>query len=136
MKEHLDGSTRRAIKFNSDGATKDYYKHIKEGRLTSTCCDDCQHIPFPPRAFCPKCGSEAVQWVDLPKTGKLYAFTTQGRGFRFLEPDVIGLVEFEKVGLVFGKIEGKLEDLSIGQEMRFEPVEVNEKLSVPGFKAV
>jgi len=57
-----------------------FYEHLKEGRFTTTRCRTCGHVAYPPRVICPECYSEDLEWIDLPKRGKVIVFTEQIRG--------------------------------------------------------
>ncbi len=57
-----------------------FYEHLKEGRLTTTRCKSCSHTAFPPRVICPECLGEDLEWIDLPKEGKVLVFTEQVKG--------------------------------------------------------
>ena len=46
-----------------------FYAHLAEGRLTTTRCQGCRRIDWPPRGFCPACTSDAFDWVDLIPRG-------------------------------------------------------------------
>jgi uncharacterized OB-fold protein len=48
-----------------------FYDHLREGRLTTTKCSACGHVAYPPRVICPECYSEKLEWIDLPKKGKV-----------------------------------------------------------------
>lgn len=133
MKQIIDNATRRAIWFNADGATQQFYDYLKDGQFKGTRCLACRHIPFPPRPFCPTCGSD-VEWIDLPRQGTLHAWSTQARSLRFFAPDVLGLVELPGVGLVFSKIAGKLEALTIGLPVEVDFIKIDDKLTTHQFK--
>ncbi len=133
MKDIIDAATWRAITYNADGATDQFYDSLRNQRFQSTKCDDCGHVPFPPRLFCSKCGCNEVTWIDLPDRGTLYAFSLQQRSLRFPAPDVLGIVELEGVGLVFTHIEGRISDLEIGQAVKLGFHQVSEKITVHKF---
>ncbi len=48
-----------------------FYDHLREGRFTTTQCSQCGYIAYPPRVICPECYSENLEWIDLPKRGKV-----------------------------------------------------------------
>ena len=125
MKDIVDAAYARAIDYNADGATGPFYQFLREGRFCSTRCPACGHIPFPPRLFCPACGSQKVEWVDLPGECELYAFTQQERSLRFIKPDVLGLVMIAGVGLVLTSIDAPFEALRIGQRVTVEFQEIS-----------
>ena len=92
--------------------------------------------PFPPRPFCPRCGSEEVRWVDLPKTGEVYAFSQQAKAMRYLTPDVIGLVKLKDVGLVLTRFMAKIDELHIGQPVELEFNRLSERLTLHQFRPI
>jgi uncharacterized OB-fold protein len=55
--------------------TKRFWGNLALGVLESTRCQDCQHLTFPPKGFCPKCWSKAVTWEVIAPEGKLYSWT-------------------------------------------------------------
>ena len=81
-----------------------------------------------PRAVCPDCGSEKLDWVDLPKTGEVHAFTAMvlgaPMGFEKEIPFVIALIKLDGLEFkILSRIDGaKYEDCRIGQKARFKTV--------------
>ena len=57
-----------------------FYENLKEGRFTTTKCKSCKYVSWPPRVLCPECYSEDLEWVDLPKQGKVLTFSEEVRG--------------------------------------------------------
>jgi len=57
-----------------------FYENLKQGRFTTTKCKDCGHVAYPPRVICPVCYSENLEYVDLPKKGKIIVFTEEVKG--------------------------------------------------------
>ncbi|MBI4392882.1 MAG: Zn-ribbon domain-containing OB-fold protein [Euryarchaeota archaeon] len=57
-----------------------FFKHLREGRFTTTRCKACGELLWQPRAVCSKCLSEDLEWVELPTEGTVYAFTAMVRG--------------------------------------------------------
>lgn len=137
MNEKITSAARRAIRFNADAATRTFYKALLEHRLRGTRCGECGHVPYPPREHCPSCGSESVDWIDLPERGTLAAFTYQKRSWRFSKPDVIGLVELEGVaGLILTKIDAPFESLQIGCSVELDFFEIGPDLVVHQFRPI
>jgi uncharacterized OB-fold protein len=58
----------------------EFYDNLKAGRFTTTKCKKCGHVAYPPRIICPECYSEELEYIDLPKRGKVVVFTEQLRG--------------------------------------------------------
>lgn len=124
IKEIISGATKLAIGHYGDNTTQKFYGFLKERKFMSTKCKKCDKVFFPPRKFCPHCFGEDVEWVELPKEGKIFSFTTQDRSLRFPAPDVIGFVELEGVGRILTKIDGKMEELKIGQRVKLDFTEI------------
>jgi uncharacterized OB-fold protein len=72
-----------------------FYAHLAEGRLTTTRCRGCGRDDWPPRAFCPACTSDAFEWAELPREGRIHGFTVQETGVPagFPRPLVFAIVE-------------------------------------------
>jgi uncharacterized OB-fold protein len=75
-----------------------FYDNLKQGRYTTTKCKKCGHIAFPPGVICPRCWSEDLEWVDLPKKAKVAAVTETlaGAPAGFDCPLIIAWLTFEK----------------------------------------
>ncbi len=48
-----------------------FYDNLKVGRFTTTKCKKCGHVAYPPRVICPECYSDELEYIDLPKKGKV-----------------------------------------------------------------
>lgn len=57
-----------------------FYENLKQGRLTTTKCKDCNTVAFPPRVICPECYSENLEYIDLPTKGKVIVFSEEVKG--------------------------------------------------------
>jgi uncharacterized OB-fold protein len=102
-----------------DDAARQFYRRLAEdGQLATTRCEACRRTSFPPRQRCPRCGAEQ-SWVELPRRGRLHAFTTQETALRFRGPAVLALAEVGDVVLP-GIADGPYEQLGIGQEVGVE----------------
>jgi NAD(P)-dependent dehydrogenase (short-subunit alcohol dehydrogenase family)/uncharacterized OB-fold protein len=47
-----------------------------EGRFALQACEDCGHLPYPPRDACPRCLSARLTFKDVDPNGRLIAETT------------------------------------------------------------
>ena len=47
----------------------------RRGELVLQHCADCGHIVFFPRALCPRCWSEALEWKRSPGTGAIVSYS-------------------------------------------------------------
>jgi uncharacterized OB-fold protein len=104
-----------------DAAAREFYGRLADGRPPATTrCSACAETRFPPLARCPACDGE-VEWVELPRRGSLYAFTTQEAAIRFPAPAVLALVQLGDV--VVPAIAGAgYDELEIGDEVEVEPM--------------
>lgn len=57
-----------------------FYENLREGRLTTTKCIECEHVAYPPRVICPECYSDKLRWIELPKKGKVVAVVEKWGG--------------------------------------------------------
>ncbi len=57
-----------------------FYEHLKAGRLTTTRCRTCGAVSYPPRVICPECYSDQLEYIELPKKGKVIVFTETLKG--------------------------------------------------------
>lgn len=106
-----------------------FFDALKEGRFTTTRCARDGRYLWPPRLVCPHCHGDDLTWVDLPRTGRLYAFSAvlagAPLGMEAEVPFVVGLVDLDGVPLrLFGRIVGRAwTDCHVGMAVRVEPFE-------------
>jgi uncharacterized OB-fold protein len=98
-----------------DQVTREFYRRLAEDQLCTTRCPSCERAGFPPRARCRECGA-GERWIELPRSGHLFAFTTQDRALRFAAPTVLALAEIGGV-LLPGVVEVPYDELEIGQKV-------------------
>lgn len=107
-----------------------FFARLREKRLTTTRCRRDGVLLWPPRAVCPRCHTEELDWVDLPTSGRLYAFSAvlagAPLGMEADVPFVVGLVDLDGAPLrLFGRIVGvRWEDCRIGDRVTFESFEL------------
>lgn len=107
-----------------------FYEALRAGRLTTTRCEKDGRIAWPPRVVCPHCHSDRLAWVDLPRSGTLYAFSAVLAGAPLgMEADVpfaVGLVDLDGVPLrMFSRLIGRpWSELAIGDPVAFEPFDL------------
>jgi len=130
--------TTQALEQFGSQASAEFHRRLHEDRqLCATRCQQCGESAFPPRLHCPECMSDDIGWVEITASmeATLYAFTTQSRGLRFTAPEVIGVVEIPDVGLIISPIAGSLSELSIGQPLQPEVIDIHDGLSFYRFVA-
>lgn len=109
-----------------------FFDALREGRFTTTRCTKCQALHWQPRVVCPECLADALEWVELPQDGTLYAFTQLEKGAPLgMEQDVpfcLGVVELEAPGRtlrILSRIDdARFQELAIGQRVRLKVMEL------------
>jgi hypothetical protein len=117
-----------------------FFKSLREGRLTTTKCGKCGKVLWPPRIVCPHCLKEELAWIDLGFEGELYAFTEMklGAPLGFVQdvPFCIGIV---KIGglLISARIDNAVYDsLKIGDKVTLKIVELEDGRVFYRFKPI
>ena len=96
-----------------------FYDNLKAGRFTTTKCKACGNMAYPPQIICPKCWSEDLEWVDLPKKAKVVTLTeTQaGAPIGFPPPLILAWLTFgddtplrHMIGRIVNCKEGELKE--------------------------
>ncbi|MCI4353220.1 MAG: Zn-ribbon domain-containing OB-fold protein [Thermoplasmata archaeon] len=103
-----------------------FFDALREGRFVTTRCRKDGKVLWPPRIVCPACHSGELEWVDLPTTGRIYAFSALLAGAPIGQeaelPLVVGLVELDGSPLrLFGRFLGiDWRECRIGLPVAFE----------------
>lgn len=106
-----------------------FFAALREGRFVTTRCAK-DGLVWPPRLVCPKCHTEQLEWVDLPRSGRVYAFSAvlagAPMGMEGDLPFVVGLVDLDGAPLrLFGRIAGRAwNECRIGMPVTVEPYEI------------
>ena len=104
----------------------EFYEYLAAGRLVTTACRGCKRMDWPPRGFCPQCGSDQYDWVDLPQEGILHAFTVQETGVPagFDTPLIFGIVKLYDLRLFSRIVETDPVTLGVGKRVQFTRLRV------------
>jgi uncharacterized OB-fold protein len=119
-----------------------FFDELRAGRLTTTRCRKDGELHWPPRVACPHCHGEDLEWVTLPLTGTLYAFSAllagAPLGMETELPIVMGLADLDGESIrLFGRIVGAAwSDLRVGDRVRVEPFELEDGRVFYRFRAV
>ncbi len=121
-----------------DQWTQPFWDACARHELVVPRCGDCATWRWPPTPFCPKCRSQALEWMPAGPP-RLYSFTvvrqpgpTPDDPFRVVVP---GLVEFPEAGgmrFVAAIVDSELDDVRIGAPLsvRWTP---KDETNVPVF---
>lgn len=91
-----------------------FNQYLAEHKLMGTHCPACDAVYLPPRAICPQCHSDALDWVELSGLGKLAAFTSVyvgpsamiAEGYDRKNPYLAGIVELPEGVRISARITG------------------------------
>ncbi len=79
-------------------------------KLNGAKCKSCGKVHYPPKNACPYCGSRDLEYIELPRKGKLISYTTIyaiPEGARSQSPIYFGLID-----LGITKITAELTDIT------------------------
>jgi uncharacterized protein len=118
-----------------------FEQYLSERKLMGVRCMKCGNTYVPPRAICPNCQSEDLEWIETSAKGRLAAFTVIYNGPPFMieqgfdrrNPYVSGIVELEEGPRFSARINGldptKPAEIQIGTPLVVDFVEVGEGAS-------
>ena len=79
--------------------SRHYWDSALQGKLVFKKCSACGHVQFPPRALCPACWSDKLEWTEHSGSGSVLSFTTVHRAptpaFVGKVPYVLAMIELE-----------------------------------------
>jgi uncharacterized OB-fold protein len=128
-----------------------FNQYLNEKKLMASHCPQCDAVYLPPRAICPKCHGDKLEWVEASGRGRLAAFTTVyvgptamiAEGYDRNNPYVTGIVELDEGVKISARILGvdarHPEQIKIGTPMTVSFVERGEgdkKQTFLAFQAV
>jgi len=77
--------------------TRNFWEGTRSGELRLQKCSDFNHVYFPPRPFCPQCGSAKVSVFRASGRATLYSYVIHHRPVPgFVPPYSIAVVELEE----------------------------------------
>jgi uncharacterized OB-fold protein len=120
--------------------TQEFWDGAKAGELRLQRCDQCSHVYFPPRPFCPKCASRSVSWFKASGRGRLHSYVINHRpapGFENETPYSIAVVELEEGPRMMTNVVGVEQtpealQLDMPVEVTFE--QASEAIALPKFR--
>lgn len=118
--------------------TQFYWDGAKEQKLLLNACTPCgDKAYFPPRPFCPTCGSRDVKVIEASGKGRLYSFIINHLPAPGYEPPfTVAVVMLEEnVKMVTNILDCPAEPEALSIDMPLEVVfETRGDLSIPQFK--
>lgn len=122
-----------------DGESRPYWAALKQHRLTIKRCTDCGKHHFYPRALCPHCHSDAVEWVDARGTGTIYSYTIArrpaGPAFKADTPYVVAVIDLDEgARMMTNIVTDDVDAVRIGQRVTVQYDDVTEEVTLPKFR--
>ena len=117
--------------------TQHFWDGTKAGDLLLQQCNNCSHVYFPPRPFCPKCGHREVSVVKASGKATLYSYVINHRPRPDMgtEPYAIAVVQLEEGPRMMSRIQtGDPEKVHIGAKVEVTFVKATDEVTFPYFK--
>ena len=121
--------------------TKPYWDALHQGQLLYRHCNACAEPIFPPRALCPYCLSDKVDWRPSAGTGRVYSFTIQhvaaAPAWKEKVPLALGIIALDEGYHMFAQIlADQLDQIEIDRAVTLVFDKVSEELVLPKFRLV
>jgi uncharacterized OB-fold protein len=112
-----------------------YFEAAGEGKLLIKKCNDCGKNHHYPRALCPFCFSDKVEWVEAKGTGEIYTYSVTRRGSP--TPYCIAYVTLDEGPRVMTNIvDCDLDTVKCGQKVKVAFKKTENGSSIPVFVPV
>ena len=118
--------------------TRHFWEGTRAGELRLQKCTVCDHVYFPPRPFCPQCGSSDVSVLRASGRATLYSYVIHHRPAPgFVPPYSIAVVQLEEgPRMMTNIVEVAQTPEALQLDMALEVVfqRINEEISLPLFR--
>ena len=109
-----------------------YFDGAAAGKLMLKKCNGCGEVHHYPRALCPFCWSDKVEWVQAKGTGEIYTYSVTRRGGP--TPYCIAYVTLDEgVKMMTNIVDCDLDAIRIGQKVKVVFKKSENGTSVPMF---
>lgn len=125
--------------------TQDFWEGLRRGEFRLQRCNNaaCSRKPyFPPRPFCPDCGTRDVSAFTASGRGTLHSYVINQRpapGFEADAPYAIAVVELDEGPRLLTSISGVAqtpEALKLDMALELAPEMISDTISLPKFRPV
>jgi hypothetical protein len=120
--------------------TQHYWDGTRDGELRLQACDACQSTYFPPRPFCPECGSREVSVVKASGRATLHSYVINHLPSPGFEPPfAIAVVELEEGPRLMSNIvdcEQTPEALQLDMPLEVTFEVLTDEITLPQFRPV
>jgi uncharacterized OB-fold protein len=124
--------TRKLMSPVVNSETKAFFDAARQGRFMIPVCTACGKAHWYPRAICPFCSSDNVEWREASGKGAIYTFSVMRR---VKEPYVIAHVTLaEGPTMLTNIVDCDFDTVRIGQPVTVKFEETEDGPPVPMFK--
>jgi uncharacterized OB-fold protein len=121
-----------------DADSAPYWDALREHRLVLKRCNECNRFHFFPRAICPHCYSDSLEWAQVSGFGELYTYTVArrpaGPAFKPDAPYIVALVTLDEgPRMMTNLINIAPADVRIGARVAVSYDDVTDKITLPKF---
>lgn len=88
------------------GPEQTYFDHLAAGRLRLQHCGGCDRWVFYPRALCPHCGGEALEWRQPSGRGTVYSTSVVRRRPEQGGDHNVALIDLDEGPRLMSRVEG------------------------------
>lgn len=124
-----------------DADSRPFWEGAKAHKLVIQQCAGCEKFIFYPRAVCPHCFGDRLEWKDASGEGTIYSFTVARRGagpaFKDDVPYVIALIDLKEGARMMSNIlTDNVDSVKIGRNVRVVFEDVTDEITLPKFEVV
>ncbi len=123
-----------------DSDSRPYWEGLANGELRIQRCKTCAQAIFYPRAMCPHCHSDQLEWIVASGKGTIYTYTVAHQAFGPFAADVpfvVALVELEEgVRMMSRVVDAPSERVTIGAAVSVTFESIGDELTLPYFRLV
>lgn len=119
--------------------TEPFWQGLRRREVRIQRCGECQRYVFYPRALCPYCLSDRLEWVRASGKGRVYSYTVVRRAmhpaFQAEVPYVFAIIELEEgVRLPSNVINCRPEDLRVDMPVKAVYHDVTSEITLLKFE--
>ena len=124
-----------------DADSAPFWRGTRERRLMLPHCRACGRPHFPPRALCPHCHGDGIEWKRASGEGTIYTYTVArraaGPAFEDDVPYVVALIELaEGARMMSNVIAEDISAVKIGAAVRVTFERASDEITLPKFELV
>ena len=128
------------VRITVNAVTEPFWAAARDERLVAPRCGSCGQFRMPPTPFCPRCQSQAVDWVALSGDGTVFSYTVIRRSpfpnvedFTYV-PIVVELAEAPGARLISNLVGVDPEEVAVGMAVQVAFGEITDGWKVPLFR--